>query len=134
MDRFDLLSIRCKMCDWQWEIPNHEETKDLICSQCGSKKLELNKHNLHMLKKGGKFITDIGFSTQRDKFGSIIPEQSENQNDEPLLVVKGSNVAISEDMTNEELKNLLRQMNSIKSKILDEIALDHEELAKKFLK
>jgi len=132
MDRFDLLSIRCKRCDWQWEMPHQNKTDDLVCFKCGSKKLDFNRNKLHMLKKGGKFIADIGFSSSRDRFGAIPFEEDENQIEEPMLIVRGNKVSISDDMTDDDLKNLLSQMNSIKSKILDEINLNQEELLKRF--
>jgi len=128
MQKFEMLLIKCRMCDWQKEITPFEKPDELFCEQCGSSELDVTKKNLHMFKKNGKFITDIGFAHPRDKFGAITVEEVMKQNEEPLLVVKENDVKISEKMTNEEMKNLLSRMNSIRNKILDEIELDHEDL------
>lgn len=131
MQRFELISIKCKMCDWQWELTLGEKPDELVCEHCGSEELDITKKNLHMFKKGGKFITDIGFAHPRDEFGAIPVEQIMLQNQEPLLVVKENDVKISEKITNDEMKNLLRRVNSIRNEILDRIELNQEELIKK---
>jgi len=131
MQKFELLSIRCKMCDWQWEMTPLEEPDEIICEHCGSKDISITRKNLHMFKKGGKFITDIGFAHPRDEFGAISVEEVMRQNEEPLLVVKENDVKISEKMTNEEMKKLLSKMNSIRNRILDEIEVNHDELLNK---
>ena len=128
MQKFELLSMRCKMCDWQWELAPSERPDDLICEHCGSQEIHITHKNLHMFKKNGKFITDIGFAHPRDEFGAISVEEVMRQNEGPLLVVKENDVKISEKMTNDEMKKLLSKMNSIRNKILDEIELNHEEL------
>lgn len=131
MQKFELLSIKCKMCDWQWEITPHEKTENLCCNHCGSKNLIIEKQDLHMIKKGGKFITDIGFSHPRDKFGAIPVEEIIENNKEPVLVVNKEDIKISEKMTNDELKNLLSKMNSIRDKIIDQVEVNREELTKR---
>ena len=131
MQRFELISIKCKMCGWQWELTPGERPDELVCEHCGSEEFSITKKSLHMFKKGGKFITDIGFAHPRDEFGAIPVEEVMKQNEEPLLVVKENDVKISEKMTNEEMKKLLSRMNNIRNKILDEIEINHEELFNK---
>ncbi len=131
MQKFELLSIKCKMCDWRWEITPREKTENLCCNHCGSKNLDIEKQDLHMFKKSGKFITDIGFSHPRDTFGLVPVEDIMGQNKEPILVVNEKDIKISKDMTNEELKNLLSKINSIRNRIIDEVQVNHEELINK---
>lgn len=131
MQKFELLSIKCKMCDWQWELTPSETPDEIICEHCGSQEIVITKKNLHMFKKGGKFIVDIGFAHPRDEFGAISVEEVMKQNEEPLLVVKENDIKISEKMTNEDMKKLLSKMNFIRNKILDEIEIDREELLNK---
>lgn len=128
MQKFELLSIKCKMCDWEWEITPSEKNDELFCKHCGSSDLNIAKKDLHMFKKNGKFITDIGFAHPRDKFGAIPVDEIMKQNEEPLLVVKEKDVKISEKMTNEDMKQLLSRINTIRGRILDEMQLDHEAL------
>ena len=83
-----------------------------------------------MLKKGGKFITDIGFLS--DNISNISYDEGiMDDYEEPLLVVKRDNVNISENLTNEELKILLSDMNQIRNRILDKIELNREDLFNK---
>jgi len=131
MQKFELLSIECKMCDWRWEITPHEKKDSLCCMHCGSKNLSIEKQDLHMVKKGGKFVTDIGFAHPRDRFGAISVKEVMEQNKEPILVVKEDDIKISENMTNDDLKNLLSKMNSIRNKIIDKVEVNHEELIKR---
>jgi hypothetical protein len=119
------------MCDWQWELTPHEKTDEISCKHCGSNDLIIEKQDLHMLKKGGKFVTDIGFSHPRDKFGATPVEEVIEKNKEPILVVRHDDIKISENITNEDLKDLLGKINSIRNRIIDEVEVDHEELMKR---
>jgi len=128
MQKFELLSIKCKMCDWQWEMTPFEKPDEIICEHCGSQDFHITKKNLHMFKKNGKFVTDIGFAHPRDEFGAIPVDEIMEQNEEPLLVVKENDIKISEKINNEDMKRLLSKVNSIRNKILDEMEIDHQEL------
>jgi len=133
MQKFELMLVRCKMCDFAWEITPQEKSNDIFCKQCGSKNLSIQKQDLHMLKKGGKFITDIGYAISEDKFGELPVEKIMDSNQEPLLVVKENDIKISKDVTNKELKLLLGRLDSIRNKIIDEVQVKHEELMKKLM-
>ncbi len=127
MHKFKLLSIKCKMCDWQWELTPQEKTEDTRCEKCGSKDIHITENKLHMLKKQGKFITDIGFSNFEDKFGITPIEDFTEKYDKPLLIIKEDKIKIPDKMTNDERIQILGRIDSIKSKIVSDIKESQDE-------
>lgn len=127
MHKFELLSIRCKMCDWQWEITPEEKTSDTCCEKCESHDLSIEKRPLHMLKKGGKFITELGYAPERDKYGAIAVEDVTKHFQKPLLIVRENDCKFVEEMTDEDRFALLGKMEKIRSKILQEIKESQDE-------
>lgn len=121
MRNYELLVLNCKMCKWHWEISSQEQTHEIICEQCGSSDISIEKEILHMHKQGGKFITDIGFASPHDKFGVDHSEELADTYEKPLLVIKDNTINLSEEMTNEERISILGKINALKSRLLQEI-------------
>ena len=107
MRKYDLLTIKCRMCDWQWELTPQEKNENITCEQCGSNDIIFEKKSLHMLKSEGKFLTDIGYVLPNDKYNVVNIDDISNNYDKPLLVVKEDNVKLPEEMTNEERISIL---------------------------
>ena len=123
MGKYDLWSIKCKLCDWQWETTSKGETKDAKCRQCGSRDLIIEKNSLKMIKKEGKFITEFGYAPLRDEFGGILNE-TEGKTihfERPLLIIRENDCRFVDGMSNEERLALLGKMELIKTKILRDI-------------
>jgi len=49
MKRYDLLSIRCRLCDWQWDTTPEEKSNELVCEECGCADLVIEEKMLHMI-------------------------------------------------------------------------------------
>lgn len=109
------------MCDWQWEITPQEQTENIVCEQCGSNDVIIEKETLHMHKQNGKFVTDIGFASPENRYGAVPIEEITDNYEKPLLVVKENNIRLPDDMTNEDRISILGKINSIKSRILQDI-------------
>ncbi len=131
MNKFNLFSVKCKMCGFKTELSPEELNSNPFCEKCGSTNLKIDKKTLHMLKKGGKFVTDIGFSVDDDIFDVTPVNEMHEQKEEPLLILKKDEIKISENIDNNDLKQLLGKMNVVRNKILDRIEVDREELVKK---
>lgn len=126
MHRYRLLSIKCNMCDWRWEITPEEKNENLCCKHCGSKDLFLEENMLHFLKNNGKIISDIGYSSKDDCFRETIVEDLNKNFDEPLLVLKQNNIKFSSEMNDEERMIILGKINSLRSQIIDELKESNE--------
>lgn len=127
MHKYKLLSIKCNMCDWKWEITPEEKNEDLCCTQCGSKDLSFEEKKLHVFKDNGKIITDIGYSTNENIFSELPVEDLTKNFEEPLLILKQNNIKLSDEMTNEERMTILGKINSLRSQIINEMKESNEE-------
>ena len=123
MGKYDLWSIKCKLCDWQWETPSEEKTKDAKCRQCGSRDLIIEKSSLKMIKKDGKFVTEFGYAPLRDEFGAVRKEAGKKaiHFEKPLLVVRENDCRFAKGMSDKDRIELLEKMELIKTKILKDI-------------
>jgi len=127
MQKFELLSIKCKMCDWEWEITPKEKEDNIFCEHCGSDNVFVKHENLKMLKKNGKFLVDIGFLDNSDRFDFNHFEDPMQFFDKPLLVVKENDFRLPVDMSNEDRITILGKIDSIRSRILDDIRTSNDE-------
>jgi len=121
------------MCDWRWEVTPEEKTSDMSCEKCGSRDLFIEKNSLHMLKKGGKFITELGYGPERDKYGAVAVEDITKHFQKPLLIVRENDCKFVEEMTDEDRFALLGKMEKIRSKILQEIRESPDESFQKIV-
>lgn len=121
MRRFELLTLRCKMCDWQWEVTPQEPKKNFFCEHCGSNDVIVKKENLQIFKQNGKIITDIGFASSDNRSEINNSEDISDNFEKPLLVVKENNIRIPDELTNEDRISILGRIDSIKSRILQDI-------------
>lgn len=127
MQKFELLSIKCKMCDWEWETIPEEKNDNIFCEHCGSDDVFVEREKLKMLKKNGKFLVDIGFSDSFDRFDFNHFDDPMQAFDKPLLVVKENDFRLPVDMSNEDRISILGRIDSIRSRILDDIRNSEDE-------
>jgi len=127
MRRFELLTIKCKMCDWQWEVTPNEKTDNIICEHCGSNDVIIEKETLQMIKKNGKFLTDIGFSNTNNRFDIRQIEDFTTDFEKPLLVIKENDIRLPCDMTNQDRISILGKIDSLKSRILEDIKNSNDD-------
>jgi len=121
MRKFELLALKCNMCGWQWEITPQEKNDDVFCNKCGSDDFSIKKQNLKMLKKNGKFLTDIGFGTDDNTFQLNDYDDFSKKFSKPLAVIKHDDLKITEDMTDKDRISLLGRIDTLRSKLINEI-------------
>lgn len=127
MGKFDTWTISCKLCDWQWETCSSIIAKHPRCPQCDSTDCFVEKNEIVTIKKKGKIITDVGPDLFDDKSGDIDGEVlvDTTKTDKPLMVIKKDDFRFLEDMSNEDRRRLLEQIDSMKHKIIRDI-IDNE--------
>ena len=121
MERYNLLSLTCKLCDWQWEITPQEKTDNITCEQCGCSNIFIEKKTLQIIKKSGKIISEIGYASHRDKFGGVKQEDESREFKKPLLLIRENDFKFIEDISNNDRVALLGKIETIRSKIVKEI-------------
>lgn len=97
--------------------------KNPRCKYCGSIDCNVVKNEVITIKKQGKIITDIALNKEIDEDSEIQDELLEKTdfNEKPLVVIRGKDFRFTEDLTNDERRDLLNRMDLIKSKIIRDI-------------
>ena len=123
MGKFDTWSIKCNLCDWQWETCSCTISKHPKCEQCGSTNCDVKKNDTITIKKKGKRIIDIVDSDIEESSGNINGEifVKTTKTDRPLLIIKNDFCKLSEDLSENERKNVLKQIDEMKYKIICDI-------------
>jgi len=121
MRKFELLALKCRMCDWQWETTPQDKAENILCEQCGSNDIFIEKQNLQMLKKNGKFLTDIGFNSGEELFVLNEFEDFSEKFDKPLIVIKEDDFRLPLEMSDNDRISLLGRIDTIRSQLLQDI-------------
>ena len=127
MHKYKLLSLKCNMCNWRWEITPEEKKENICCIQCGSKNIDIDEKKLQVFKQNGKIITDLGFISQDKQLDETPIEDLTENFEEPLIVLKQNDIKISDEMTNDERVTVLGKINSIRSKIINDLKESNED-------
>ena len=128
MGKYDTWSITCKLCDWQWETCSQIMAQKPKCKICGSTDCIVEKNDLITIKKQGKIITDIGFDPMHfvsEKMSKDVVENTTFLN-RPLLVIRENDCKFNKELTTDDLRQLIRKMDLIKTKIIRDIKEDDE--------
>ena len=123
MSKYDTWTITCKLCDWQWETCSRIMAKNPKCKHCGSIDCSIEKNEVITIKKQGKIITNIAFHPEIDEDSEIQGELLEKTdfNEKPLVVIRDNDFKFTEDLTNEERRDLLNRIDVLKLKIMRDI-------------
>lgn len=123
MNRFENWSIKCNLCDWQWETYSKVIAQKPKCPNCGSLSCTVEKNELITIKKEGKIIDEIILNKKDIEIGEIqgdiVPHSI--QSDRPLLVIRENDVRFLKNMNKDELKSLLGKIEIVKNKIEKDI-------------
>ena len=123
MGKFDTWTITCNLCEWSWETCSTIMAKNPKCPKCNSIKCKVEKNEFVTIKKQGKIIDELGFQPNIDIFGKIEGENfiKTYTSNEPMIIIRKNNCSFSEELTEEDKKELIGKIDLIKNKLIRDI-------------
>jgi len=73
------------------------------------------------VKKGGKFLADIGYAPPSKKYNILDETNTQLQFGKPLLLIRENDIKFNEEIFDDERITLLSKIDAIRSKIINEI-------------
>ena len=123
MAKFDTWSIKCRLCDWEWETKSSIMAHNPRCNRCGSLNCDVIKKELIAIKKQGKFIDNFEFDILKNDSVSIDAEIISHsvKTDDPLVVIRKTDCRLADNLSDEDREFLIGKIDFIKSRLVGDL-------------